>query len=158
MGISAKLVDAFGSAVNLVKYWNGHAAPKTGEIAISVIDPIAAHGVFRSISFAGAGTTALVTPTDNGSLVIADLVITGDKVNAGTIEVRWTDGTNTSLIIKPVVTDAPVYLHIPLRAPVRGWRDARIDVIVTNAVIGSVMVTYVKAPEGIPYAEWDALR
>jgi len=57
-----------------------------------------------------------------------------------------------------VVTDAPVYLHMPFRGRVRGWRDARVDVVVTNAVIGSVMAVYVKVPSGLPFAEWDELR
>jgi len=157
--IKTTLVDPIDHvAVDIEDYWLSSRRLTGRERALLTTTPAETHGTFRSISFTSSGTTELVAPDSEGSLLLTDLVITGDKVNGGSVEVRWTDGTDTSLILKPVVTDAPVYIHMPFTGRVQGWRDASLSVIVTNNVSGSVMAVYVKAPDGVPYKEWDALR
>lgn len=90
--------------------------------------------------------------------MLTDLIVTGDKVNNGSIEVRFTDDTTTDTVIKPVVTDAPVAIAIAFSGRFQGWKDARIDVVITQNVKGSVVLGYIKAPKGLPYNEWDELR
>jgi len=159
MSLKAALIDPKDlTALAVEAYWDIRHAVHEGERVLTVASPISSHSTFKSVAFNGAGTTTLVSPNAAGSLILADLVVTGDKVNGGSVEVRWTDGTDTAIILKPIVTDAPVYIHMPFVGRVQGWQDARIDVIVTNAVIGSVLATYAKVPKGLPFAEWDELR
>lgn len=144
--------------VAVESHW-GSPHPVTGEdYSISVNNPVSIHSTFKSMSFTVSGTTQLVLPNASGSLWLADLVITGDRVNGGSVEVRWTDDTNTAIILKPVVTDAPTALHMAFKGRVQGWKDARIDVIVTGNVSGSVLASYVKTQGGLPFEEWDSLR
>ena len=116
------------------------------------------HGTFKTATFSGAGTTTIVTPNDSGSLFITDIALFGDKVNAGTIELRFTDGTDTATLVLATVTDAPVNFSHAFVGRFQGWQDARIDLIVTNNVTGSATVGYMKVPKGIPFLEWDSLR
>lgn len=157
--IKTVLVDPVDrTALKTEHFWRGpHQLDEAAKLLL-ITEPYRSHGVFKTLVFTGAGTTALVTPNDNGSLILTDLIITGDKVNNGSIEVKFINGTHEDTLIKPVVTDAPVALNIPFSGRFQGWKDARIDVVITGAVSGSVVIGYIKAPRGLPYNEWDALR
>ena len=157
--IKTSLVDPIDrKALQTEKFWKGpHKLEEDAKLLLTT-EPYRSHGVFKTLVFTASGTTTLVTPNDNGSLILTDLIITGDKVNGGSIEVKFINGTHEDTIIKPVVTDAPVAINIPFSGRFQGWRDARIDVVVTGNVAGSVVVGYIKAPRGLPYNEWDALR
>jgi hypothetical protein len=147
-----------GTAVATGRSFDTAHMTQHDERALMTTNPVWRHSTFKSAEFAGPVTIALVSPNDDGSLILSDLVVTGDKVNNGSIEVQFTDDVDEAIIIKPVTTDAPVVVSINFNGQVRGWKDARINVIVTGVVIGSVLATYVKVPGGIPFAEWDALR
>jgi hypothetical protein len=159
MSIAAAIIDITDNkAVAVKKYWRGITTIDPDERVLLAADPLRVHGTFKAVEIAGAATHQLVIPNDDGSIILVGLTIAGDKVNGGSIEVRWTDGTDTSIIIKPTTTDAPVNLFMQFASRIQGWQDARIDVIVTGVIIGSVMANYVKVPKGLPFAEWDALR
>ena len=157
--VRVELIDpADKAAIGIEKFWDTDSVIPIDERALVVSDPFKKHGTFTTLAYSGAGTTQIVLPSDNGSLILTDLIFTGDKVNSGSVEILFTDGTNTATIIKPVVTDAPVSLSVAFGGRWQGWRDARIDVTVTNAVNGTVALGYIKNPIGLPYAEWDELR
>lgn len=159
MSLKTALIDSDdGTAIEVGKSFDISHRTQENERALMTTDPVWRHSTFKSIEFAGPLIATLVLPNDDGSLILSDLVVTGDKVNNGSIEVQFTDGVDEAIIIKPVTTDAPVVVSINFNGQVRGWKDARIDVIVTGVVIGSVLATYVKVPGGLPFAEWDELR
>ena len=157
--IRAHLVDpADKTAIGVEKFWDTESRINTDERALVASDPFKKHGTFSTLAYSGAGTTQFVLPAANGSLILTDLIFTADKVNNGSVEILFTDGTDTATIVKPVVTDAPVSLSVAFGGRWQGWRDARIDIIVTNAVSGTVALGYVKNTIGLTYAEWDELR
>lgn len=157
--IKTSLVDPTDSStVEVESYWRGPHPIASDERAIMTTDPLRSHSTFKTLSYSGAGTTQLVLPNADSSLILTDLILTADKVNGGSVEVLWTDGTNTATILKPTVTDAPVAVAISFNGRNQGWINARVDVIVTNAVTGSVYLGYAKVPIGLSYLEWDSLR
>ena len=117
-------------------------------------------GVFKAITRTSAGTTTLAAPTGNGGIVLTDLILTSDKVNAATVTVQWTDGVHTIAIVVAHVTDAPCNIAIPFSGHWQGWQGARLDVVTVGAVKTTVSCGYFKISENItlPYAEWDAKR
>jgi len=146
--------------VGVHRTWDSGIVGKASlsDMTIESSDPRALFGTFKSVEYSGAGTTTLVTPVTSGSLVLTDLIFSANKVNNGTVEIRFTDGTDNAVIVKPDVTDAPATFVINFGGRWQGWKDARIDVIVTNNVSGSISLGYVKAPTGLAFTEWDAQR
>ena len=123
-----------------------------------VTDPSSAYSTFRAVSGTGAGVVSVVAPPPGGSLIVSDLLISGDRRTNGSVTLRFTDGTNTINIFKAITTDAPVAISIPFEGRVQGWRNARLEIDVINNVEYSVMATFIKIREGLPFAEWDKLR
>lgn len=153
------LIDAKdGKTLATEDFWRGPHEIERDERVLMVVDPSSAHSTFRAVTGASSGTVTLVTPKDSGSIIVSDIVLSGDRVNGGQVAIRFTDGTNTINIFVADVTDAPVTLAIPFEGRVQGWKDARIDVVVTGNVTYSVMATFMKVPDGLPFSEWDELR
>lgn len=116
---------------------------------------------FKSAAHSGAATTAVVTPKPGTAIVITDIVLSGEKRTNGTIDVRFTDGTDFVIIIAPVVNDDAVNLHIPFSGRFRGWKDARIDFITdtANQVANITIGYYFILGEGVfSFSDWDTLR
>ena len=156
--IKSKLVDSNGIALDSDRYF-GPILPIDKDIQILVAGtPAQFHGTFKSATRSGAGTTTLVTPNSNGSILITDVVISGEKTNSTTTIVQFTDGGDTVVLFNATQTDAPVNLAIPFVGRVQGWRDAQVDMVTDGANETTVLVCYMKLPEGLPFAEWDALR
>ena len=123
-----------------------------GDRLLVVTDPSSAYSTFRAVSGSGAGTVQVVAPDAGGFL------ISGDRRTNGSVTLRFTDGTNTINIFTAITTDAPVAISIPFEGRVQGWRNARMEVEVLNNVQYSVMVTFIKLRDGLPFEEWDQLR
>jgi hypothetical protein len=114
---------------------------------------------FNAATRTTAGTTILVQPTSGNAIALTDILISGEK-KAGTLTVRFTDGTNTINIIVVPLTDAPANYAIPFVGRWAGWRNARVE-MVTDAVANiTVAVGYVRIGSEFTqsYAEWDAER
>lgn len=120
----------------------------------------AAEGVFRAVTRAAAGTSTLAAPDGDGAIVLTDLIITTDKVNAATVTIQWTDGVNTIVIVSARVNDAPCNLAIPFAGKWMGWSGARLDVVTVAGVNTTVSAGYFKVPgdKALAYAAWDAKR
>lgn len=116
------------------------------------------HGVFKAVTSTAQTTTPIVTPADQGAIVITDLLITTNKKTAGVLTLRFTDDSNTiNIAVFPV--DLAVNQPMSFLGLVRGWQDARLEMVTTGATFdATVTAVYMKVPAGLPFAEWDALR
>lgn len=117
-----------------------------------------AHGTFKSETRSAAGTSIITEPDPGHSIILTDLIISSDRVNAATFTVRFTDGTNTVNIFSGDVTDAPINLASPLSGRWQGWKDARVELVTVGLVTVTVSCGYYKVDTGLDYAEWDSLR
>lgn len=130
----------------------------SGIKTLVVATPAYIHSAFKSVTRTGAGTSQIVAPTDNGSLIVNDILISGEKQNSSSVQVLFTDGTNTVTLFLASQTDTPAGFNHSFTGRVQGWRDARIDVTTVGTADATVTIVYTKVSEGLPYAEWDALR
>jgi len=116
------------------------------------------HGQFKTASGTTAATTIVTAPINGGAIVLTDLLIAGEKKNGGTIELRFTDGTNTITIYKAPLTDNAIAVAIPFTGHWRGWKDARLEVVTVQDFTYSVACGYYKCKQGLTYSDWDARR
>lgn len=117
-----------------------------------------AHGTFTSATRTSAGTTILTSPNLTGSLILTDMVLGTDKVNASTVSVNVTDGVRTEKVFSTNLTDAPANVAIAFVGRWQGWQDARVELVTTGNVTATVSIGYIKVPQGSPYAQWNSLR
>jgi hypothetical protein len=130
-----------------------------GLFTIPVVSSIAeTHGNFKAINVNVAGTTTVTAPNINGAIIITDILLSAERVNNGSVVLSFTDDTETIVIFKAVVTDAPVTIAAPLNGRWRGWKDARLELVVTLDVETSASVGYYKVKDGLPFSDWDARR
>lgn len=116
------------------------------------------HGTFASKSRTSGGTTILASPDLHQEIILTDLIVSTDKVQSATIIVQWTDDTETIIIYSGNASDAPINFAIAFAGRWAGWRDARIEMVTTNALKATVAIGYYKLPEGQTFAEWDSIR
>jgi len=147
-------------ALHVEEQWDeSHAV--TGEEAIPVwMGTGFAHGTFTAAQASGTGTTIVVAPKDEGSLILTDIFLSSNKVNNAVITLQFTDGTTAIPIVAPTITDSPVNLATSLSGRWQGWKDARVELVIAGGTGHNVTasVGYVKMPTGLPYDEWDNLR
>ncbi len=146
------------SAVSVSEFFKDVPKVNADKNVLEVVDVVRAHGTFKSVTRTTAGTTTVTSADSNGSLLVTDIVVTGEKQAGSTVEVRFDDGTNNVPIILASQVDVPVSVAISFTGRVQGWRDARIDVITVGTADATVLVCYTKIPTGLPYAEWDSYR
>ena len=140
------------------RFFNRFKDFNDSKVILATTDFAGAHGRFRSATRTTAGTTAVVTPPISGSIIVTDLLISGEKQASSTAEVRFTDGSNTATLFLASQVDAPPAFAHTFRGRVQGWKDARIDMITSGAGDATVTICYVKVPTGLVFAEWNALR
>ena len=159
MSINAVLVDPKNKHALQIdrvyegfKSLDGHAET----LVVATINEV--NGTFKNTSRSTAGTTTITQPIEGGSVVITDLVLNTEKQTSGEVEVQFTDGSNVINIFHVFCSDAPANITLPINGRFRGWVNARIDLVVTGATDCSVTLGYIKIPNGLPFAEWDAHR
>jgi len=145
-------------AIGSESFWAGPHTIDPNERALYTLDPIKAHSTFKSLSATVAGTVTLTEPNEGGSLLIADLILNTEKAAGGAVEVRWNDDTRTITIFKAFCSDAPANIALSFNGRVQGWQGARLEVVTTANTDNSVFLSYVKMPNSLLFAEWDALR
>lgn len=133
-------------------------SPVKKEPTLVVMSPGQAHGVFRSANRTTAGTTAIVTPVVGNAILLTDLLISSQKFSSGSVEITFTDGTDSVSIFKIDVTDAPVFLSHRFEGYWNGWKDARIDFITVGDLDGTVSIGYLNIPSTETFGEWDNQR
>jgi len=153
MAVPSRIVDEDGNPLKLVEFENG-AYGKHYHMAI--IGPSEVHGLWSAASGTTAATTVATRPPNGGNIHVQNIAVSGEKKNTGTIELRFTDGTNTITIFKAILTDAPV--NIAIAGNYHGWKDARLEVITVLDFTYTVLCGYIKQPSGLRYSDWDARR
>jgi len=116
------------------------------------------HGQFKTVSGTTAATTIVTSPTNGGAIVLTDLMFAGEKKNTGTMELRFTDGTNTITIYKAPLTDNAIAVAIPFTGHWRGWKNARLEVVTVQDFIYTVACGYYHCKNGLTYSDWDSRR
>lgn len=116
---------------------------------------------FKTNSIAVASTAIVVAPPSGTAIVVTDMIASAEKVSGGSITVQFTDGANTVVLFKAALGDAPTVVSHPFAGRVRGWVDARIDMVGvgTNIDADVTIVYYVIRGEGVlSFADWDTER
>lgn len=117
---------------------------------------------FKSIKSTSAETVVAVRPRAGGAIVITDIVASGEKASNGSIIVQFTDGSDTVVLTELATVTNGLAIAIPFSGRIRGWQDARIDVITagTNPVSNVLVAYYHLVGEGgtLSFADWDAQR
>jgi len=138
--------------------WLKYVAPAGDEEVQIVEDYVTAFGTFKAVSLTSAGTVNITTPEPGGSIAITDLLISATKVNGSTVEIRFTDDTQTETMFLGDVTNGEMFYSHTVKGRIQGWRDARIDMITVNGTDAYVTLGYMRLPFGLVYSEWNALR
>ncbi len=117
---------------------------------------------FKSVSHTTNATTTITTPKPGGAIVMTDMIVSGEKINGGTITVQFNDGTNQVVITKSHVTDGPVNMASSLQGLCLGWKDAFIELITDTAnqdATVSIWYYFVRdAVRVLEFADWDTER
>lgn len=116
---------------------------------------------FKVANTTSAATTTVVRPRKGGAIIITDLIVVQDKVASGVITVQFTDDTNDEILFKASTSDAQIVMNHAFAGRMRGWRDARIEMISagTNPTTNVSVTYYHLVGEGVfSFADWDALR
>ena len=159
MTVWANLKDARdGKHLEVAEFWKNGRVQDKAERSLVVSDPLKIHGTFKSVESNTAETITVVEPNLSGSLIIADLILSTERQNGGTVTIQFTDGTDTALIYKVFATDAPVSISTGISGRLQGWKDARIELVNVGDTDCTLLVTYVKVPDAFPFAQWDELR
>ena len=116
------------------------------------------HGVWKVANRTSAGTTIITTPVSGGGILLTDLIVSTDKTANSTVQLQFTDGSNTEIIALFDSANAPVSLSVSVSGLLKGWKDARLEMVTIQSVTATLMVGYVKTPTGLLFKEWDALR
>lgn len=131
-----------------------------GEEILAVTSSAREHSVFITKSWTGAvSDVRIASPIVNGTLEVLDLVISGSKKAAGTLTIRWNDGTSTDTLFVGSVDDAAINIAVAFNGKVEGWKDAYLEYTTISGWTGSLLITYVKhLLPGPTYALWNSRR
>lgn len=125
------------------------------------VDHARTNSQFKSTTFTGATTQTVVTPPKGQVIVMTDFLISAKKFSAGELKIQFTDGTDTVDIFVQDVTDLPVYLAFSPVGRWRGWKDARIDIVVVGDDTDPTVALgyyFLKGEGVLTFADWDAQR
>lgn len=117
-----------------------------------------AYGAFKAVNRTAGGTTTITSPDDLGAIVVTDIIISAKKSANSDVTVQFNDGVNTIILFLADSINSDFNIAIPLKGLFRGWQDADLELVTTNLVVATVTAGYMKVPNGLPFAEWDALR
>ena len=139
-------------------FWTGPHPIRPDEEVLITTTPMLAHSQFNSVSASTAGTVTLTEAPADGSIILADIVISTEKRNGGSVTIQWNDGIRQILIFRAICTDAPVNQSISFNGRVQGWRDASLEVVTVSTTVNTVFCSYAKYRDGLPFDEWDSYR
>jgi len=152
MTLKAILIDpATGKALEILKDIFGHSN-------LAVTDHYATDTRFKSVTRVAAGTETIAEPTKDGAIVLADMIISTDRVANSRVTVFFDDGVRTIPIFDGYANDAPINVATNFHGGWTGWVDAALKLTTVQPIKATVAVGYIKIPEGVCYTEWDALR
>jgi len=155
VGLKVHLADETGHIVGIEEHSESEHGAHTHLLTMGLGD---AHGQFKAVSGTTAATTTITEPKIGGRIALTNILLSAEKKNTGTIELRFTDGTNTITVFKAILTDAPAVVSMPLTGVWRGWADARLEVVTVQDFIYTVTAGYAKEDDGLTYLDWNARR
>lgn len=128
-------------------------------LVVGTATEASAKGTFKTATRGTIGTTVICTPDGDGSIVLTDLIASGEK-KAGTLTLQFSDGVNTAVVAKFYLTDAPLAVATSFNGRWQAWQSAHLDLV--TDVVSDVTITagYYKVPKknSLTYADWNALR
>ena len=115
------------------------------------------HGTFTAATRTSAGTTTMIAAQGNDGIVLTDLILTTDKVNAATVTVTITDGANSVTLIAATVTDAPCNIAIPFGGRWETWQACYVNFVTEGTVDATLALGYFRIPwnKTLTYGEWS---
>lgn len=133
--------------------------PETAQ-AVAVADPRTFFGVFNTASLTTTGTAIVAAPKPGGCLILTDLILNTDQTNTTVCKVRFNDGTRTQTIISGNLTNAPIQIAIPFSGQWRGWKNARLELVLTGGSNprATLSAGYVQSDLAEDYDTWVARR
>ena len=116
-------------------------------------------GHFAAATRATEGSTTIISPDIEDSLLLTDLIVSTKKSNGNSLVINFTDGTNTVKIVEFDVTIA-IAFGMSFGGRFHGWEDAYIQMTTDAAYNATVTVGYMKVPKlyTLKYAAWNAAR
>jgi|DEB0MinimDraft_4_1074332.scaffolds.fasta_scaffold00120_22 predicted protein tyrosine phosphatase len=152
MTVNAVLVDSKNhQALHFEELWRETETISGNEVFLVSTNAMQTHGTYTNVQRSSAGTTTVTTPISGGCIQITDLVLNTEKRTGGSVEIQFTDGTNSITVFKVFCNDAPANIVLPVVGKFRGWVNARLDMVVTGATDCSATLGYVKLPTGASY-------
>jgi|GEM_PF-5688531 hypothetical protein len=131
----------------------------TSHSSILVVETAArAHGLWTAATVTTASTTILTQPLTGGSIIITDVVLSAKKKTAATVLVQFTDGSNTSVLLAPDIVNAPANISWSPQGLIRGWMDARIELVTDASFDCTLTIGYIKTLTGETFATWAASK
>ena len=117
-------------------------------------------GVFKAKTLTAAGTVIVSEPDSGGCIVLTDIILTSDKTQSSVVTVQFTDGTETIPIVEADITDAPINIATSFAGYWRGWKDARLELVITGGLnpTATLAAGYFKLKTSLQYSDWDSYR
>ena len=117
-------------------------------------------GVFKAKTLTAAGTVIVSEPDSGGCIVLTDIILTSDKTQSSVVTVQFTDGTETIPIVEADITDAPINIATSFAGYWRGWRNARLELVITGGLnpTATLAAGYFKLKDSLLYSDWDSHR
>ena len=117
-------------------------------------------GKFKAKTLTAAGSVIVAEPDKGGCIVLTDLILTSDKTEGAVITVQFTCGAHTIPIAVADMSDAPVNLAASLQGKWEGWRDARLELVITGGAnpTATLAAGYYKLKDSKLFDDWDAQR
>ena len=122
---------------------------------------VASH--FKHQARTTAGTSTVVEAKSGQAIVITDIILSQEKVSAGFITIQFDDdATNTVILLRGTTVDGDLPgLHIPFAGRVRGWKDARVEMVTVGVNVESdvtVVYYHLSGEQVLSFEDWDKLR
>ena len=125
MTAKVQLYNTKGESLTFVDFWveKFKRVSRNAEPVLEITDVIRRHGVFNSVTRTTAGTTTVATPDTNGSLLITDILISGEKQAGSTVELLFTDDSQTESLFLVSQVDVPAQVALPIAGRIQGWKN-----------------------------------
>ena len=152
MTLKATLIDpATGKVLEIIKDIFGHPT-------LAVTDHYVDKTRFKSVTRVAVGTETIASPITDGAILLTDIIISTDRVANSRLTIFFDDGVRNIPIFDGYANDAPINVAANFHGGWTGWKDAAAKMTTEQAIKATVAIGYIKVPEGLEYAEWDALR
>lgn len=137
-----------------------YTASQNGDMILISQTHAQVEGKFQAKTLTAAGTVIVSEPDKGGCINLTDFILTSDKTEGSEVTVQYTDGSNTIPIMVADMSDAPVNIATALAGKWEGWRDARLELVITGGIspTATLAAGYYKLQDSKLFDDWDAQR